>query len=53
MEKKEMGKCYFCGKEVDNEFYCYGCEHYICEEHLGCDAPMGKHDVEEHRKCWD
>lgn len=41
--------CYFCGKEVTNEHYCYGCRHYVCEE---CDEtqPVGYHQVKEHKK---
>jgi len=48
-----MGKCYFCGKEVDDEFYCYGCKEYICEDHLGYDPPMGEHHPEDHEETWE
>ena len=44
------GKCYFCGKEVDGMFWCFGCHHFVCEE---CDTnageAMGEHSVQEHR----
>ena len=44
------GKCYFCGKEVSDEFYCYGCEHYVCSvcDEVGVDIPWGGHDVNDH-----
>jgi len=45
------GKCYFCGKEVDGMFWCFGCHHFVCEE---CDTnageAIGKHDVRKHQE---
>ncbi len=28
----ESGNCYKCGKELDSEFYCYGCKEFICDD---------------------
>ena len=47
----EKGNCWFCGKEVGGEFFCYGCDEFVCEE---CDTdpfslPFGGHIVENHQ----
>lgn len=41
--------CYFCGKEVTEDDFCYGCRHYVCQE---CDeeTPFGNHCVEDHQE---
>lgn len=26
------GNCYFCGKEVTGDDWCYGCFHFVCED---------------------
>ena len=44
-----MPKCYFCGKEVTEDDYCYGCKEYVCEECNETD-PWGSHDVEDHQE---
>jgi hypothetical protein len=43
--------CYFCEKVTDEEHYCYGCKHYVCEDcdERGMDLPFGEHDVEDHQ----
>lgn len=54
-EKPEdvKGKCYFCGKEVDGEMFCYGCNEFVCED---CedfnmeDRPSGNHRVQDHKQ---
>ncbi len=28
----ESGNCYRCSMELDQDFYCSGCEEFICEE---------------------
>ena len=41
-------KCYFCSRETNDDQYCHGCEHHICDE---CDVSlglMGSHEPEEH-----
>lgn len=42
------GHCYFCKKKIGAEFYCFGCQCFICSE---CDKTriMGKHKINEHR----
>jgi len=42
------GNCYFCGKEVDGNFFCFGCKEFVC---AGCDLrnESGPHSVEAHR----
>ncbi len=44
-------RCYLCRNHIPDdeaeEFWCAGCEAYICEEHL--DPPgMGPHEPEDH-----
>lgn len=48
-ETKKTPKCAYeeCENEVDDGDFCYGCGHYICDEHSLCD-PWGSHDPEEH-----
>jgi len=48
--------CFFCerkfadrGLEPD-DYYCYGCSEYICDECSPCD-PWGNHDVMDHQEC--
>jgi hypothetical protein len=43
------GKCYFCGKDCSDDYLCYGCGHYVCQE---CDQtqPFGSHTVDEHQE---
>ena len=44
------GKCYFCGKEVDGMFWCFGCHHFICEEcDTNKDEAFGNHNVQGHK----
>jgi len=45
--KEVSGKCYFCSKEVNGEFWCFGCHEFICEK---CDkgAAGHGHSVQEH-----
>lgn len=45
---KEM-ECWFCGKAVTKDFYCYGCRQYICGECDTGNPDFGKHKPEEHR----
>jgi len=44
-------RCYFCKQEVTQDFYCYGCGEFICEE---CEIapfnpPCGEHSVKDHK----
>ena len=49
-EVEVKGQCYFCGKEVDGMFWCFGCHCFVCEE---CDTNsgevMGEHKVQAHQ----
>jgi hypothetical protein len=44
------GNCFFCRKEVDGMFYCFGCKEFICGD---CDhrdpMAMGRHKACDHR----
>lgn len=45
------GNCFGCDLDTPSEYYCYGCEEYVCDN---CNYNLdifGKHDVEEH--FWD
>jgi len=43
-----LGKCYFCGEEIDGMFYCFGCKEFVCAK---CDETQecGLHRVEDHK----
>jgi hypothetical protein len=43
------GNCAKCGREVDAEAFCFGCQKYVCEtcsEPTCGHEPMGAHPVE-------
>ena len=42
------GNCYFCHKEVNGNFYCFGCHKFVCND---CDETrvFGLHNVKDHR----
>ena len=43
-----MPKCYYCEKELTEDYYCYGCKEHICED---CDetGASGNHSIEDHK----
>jgi hypothetical protein len=44
----DQATCFNCGKDVEEESFCHGCEHYVCDE---CDQNhglLGAHDEEDH-----
>jgi len=45
-------QCYFCGKLVGDEQFCYGCCEFVCEtcNEVEC---VGTHEVEDHRVKWE
>ena len=47
-DKVKDPKCYFCGKNVDDDSYCHGCLEYVCEECSLNPDVWGAHDVREH-----
>ncbi len=47
---KELRSCFLCGKKIPKpieDFYCYGCEYYICDDHHGVVFGHG-HKPEDH-----
>lgn len=49
----ESGKCFKCEVELGKEFYCYGCEEFVCDDCPGhwsvADAASSnKHEPEDH-----
>jgi hypothetical protein len=41
--------CYFCEEVTDEDHYCFGCGHYVCDN---CDEDtqnIGDHNVEDHQ----
>lgn len=44
--------CYLCGKEVDGNAFCFGCNHFVCPDCEGKpDAlPRGRHRVIDHQE---
>lgn len=38
--------CFNCGKEVGDDFYCYGCKKCICDE---CDVSCGEYPQGSHQ----
>lgn len=49
MEKKKK-VCIFCGKDVTDDEYCYGCKEYVCEDCDNRSVPFGEHSVRDHEK---
>src|SRR5438093_11309196 len=48
LRSSNVGVCYFCGQPTEEDFYCFGCEEYICTEcdhNYGC---SGRHTPECH-----
>ena len=43
------GNCYFCSKELTEEYWCYGCLNFVCDD-CDNDLPVGKHKVEMHKE---
>jgi hypothetical protein len=41
--------CAICGERVNAKFYCFGCNHFICEKHPDVETMMRKHDYKEHQ----
>lgn len=43
-----MGTCYFCGTPLDDDYMCFGCGEYICDDCDMTGACMGNHSPECH-----
>ena len=44
-----MGHCHFCGREVTDENFCHGCNHHVCQLHVGEVISFDNHTVEAHQ----
>jgi hypothetical protein len=43
----ETVRCYLCKESMDPyDGWCFGCQHYICDNHVG--YPLGRHDADAH-----
>ena len=43
------GDCFRCGKQIEAEFYCYGCKEYVCDDCITNTGVSGPgHDSELH-----
>ncbi len=49
---KKEGNCHFCKKKCTDEFYCYGCQKFVCEacDKAGINIPFRPHLVEDHKR---
>ncbi len=48
--KTQGGPCFFCARFVDEEYWCFGCEQYVCTE-CDVDQPWDEHDIDDHQLC--
>jgi len=48
---RDTGNCAFCGRKVSRDFYCFGCDGFICDD---CDdydhIPSGEHALSAHHR---
>lgn len=45
-----LPRCALCSAVVIEDFFCHGCQHYVCSAcDPGDNSPTGRHQVEEHR----
>jgi len=42
----ELMACYLCDAECDIDDWCFGCRHFICDDHP--ETLVGGHDPREH-----
>lgn len=51
-KSRQRGKCHFCGCQVSGDYYCFGCDAYVCDR---CDLTMpfgpDHNDPKHHREC--
>lgn len=49
LDEPEAGECFFCTAQCDGDYFCYGCEEFVCNvcDEVEC---IGRHMVEEHRR---
>jgi hypothetical protein len=42
-------ECHFCKKTKDEDHFCHGCKHTVCEDcDTNFDMPFGPHSVDTH-----
>jgi hypothetical protein len=49
MNNNNLPRCYFCDSNVDEDFLCYGCKHYVCDDCESAEPPFGPHTIDDHR----
>jgi len=57
-EEPTGGTCFFCGDDLDGDYFCYGCKEYICDTCAGSDVcaeadlclPMRSHNIYDHEE---
>ena len=51
------GECFNCGKRCSQDFYCYGCNEYVCDDcgtgYSLASAKGSGHDPEDHLMEYD
>ncbi len=50
MIKNSTKKCFLCDGKIPSptsDYWCYGCEEHICDEHTG-ETKFKKHKPEDH-----
>ena len=51
MSEGDIYSCHFCGEESDEDSFCFGCKHAVCENcDVNFDMPFGSHSVDVHRQ---
>lgn len=50
--QRQVYRCWHCEREVDKEYFCYGCKKYICDDCEEWESvatrTMGPHDPMDH-----
>ena len=47
----DSGPCFFCGKEISADNFCYGCAAYVCDHcETVSNPPSGTHKPESHKR---
>ncbi len=54
MTTQEQTVCFFCEKPQNEDAFCHGCRHFVCDDCSTRDLPFGAHEVDDHRDGeWD
>lgn len=46
-EVPEEGFCFNCSAPLDDDYFCYGCEEFVCDE-CNVSGAWGDHTAEDH-----